>query len=163
MTPAATPEALIESFRQQLAGSAVYRDGVPLHRLEQLVDALIAGPLAPLLADLQRVTAERDEYAETLMQVAEAGGWQASAGLAHEVRSRIATATAEAASLRAEVEAKTIPPGWQLVPREPDSRMKAEVAAAVGGNWDIGHDAYVRALAVAPKPALARAATAGEG
>jgi ribosomal protein L17 len=61
--------------------------------------------VAVIEAALQRVTAERDEYSEALMKVAEIGGWQASASLYAEVRSRIATAEARAAQLQAEVEA----------------------------------------------------------
>ncbi|MBA9071860.1 hypothetical protein FHR71_005653 [Methylobacterium sp. RAS18] len=139
MTPAATPEALVESFRQQLAGSAVYRDGVPLHRLEQLADALIAGPLAPILAALATATAERDLSHRTndLLRaaLANSGGpcvyctlpreeWVKCEhgfpgcgraddamlcphfGAEMEANDRADTATAEAASLRVEVEAK---------------------------------------------------------
>lgn len=49
----------------------------------------------------KRMEAERDECAEALMKVAEAGGWQASAGLYLDIRSLVA----RAARLSAEVEA----------------------------------------------------------
>ena len=101
MTAPVTTEALVESFRQHLAGSAVYRDGVPIHRLEQLADALIAGPLAPLLVALQQVTAERDEARAKLLEFGEMYDREDK-----RVAAEIATAAAELARLRAEGEAK---------------------------------------------------------
>lgn len=102
--------------------------------------------LAPLLAAHQQVTAERDEYAEALMKVAEVGGWQASAGLAAEVRSALAR-------LRAEGEAKDR--ALNYVKEWIDTELPAGTARA-----GIAHRVITKAL----EPiALARAATAREG
>lgn len=111
MTPA-NPDALADALVKCLAENdhrSRYRQAL----------ALIAGPLAPLLADLQRVTAERDAAREEAydLKLAAAGGEDVpgSANLvtAEDVRRWrdeetlvLSAAEARAAQLQAEVEAK---------------------------------------------------------
>lgn len=186
MTGPVTTEALVDALAEFQR-----RNGYHRPEIEELLTGFGELVLATAEAAHQQVTAERDEaisacaemirlaemsFEEAMAEPEESGSYaafqrakaacEAAPGIADAAKTlagQYATANAELARLRAKGEAKTVPPGWQLVPREPDTRMKAELAAAVGGNWDIGHDAYVRALAVAPTPALARAATAREG
>ncbi|MBB5764638.1 hypothetical protein ABEV34_28585 [Methylorubrum rhodesianum] len=175
MTPAATPEAPVEALTKtmwdQSYSTLANASWDEAHRIAKAIPdgqaawnietvrrkaaEIVNQHIAPVLADLQRVTAERDEYAEAMMQVAEAGGWQASAGLAHEVRSALATATAEAASLRAEVEAVL------------DEATRMSSILLMAGEMTAQERRTARAVAegIASKirTALARAATAREG
>lgn len=86
MTPA-NPDALADALASEIAG--ILLDGGALSP-NDFARRLVAGPLAPLLADLQRITAERDaEYHR-----------------ANKAIIREAAAEARAAQLQAEVEAK---------------------------------------------------------
>lgn len=193
MTPATTPEALEQALAASLNDS--FRDvtfcrgrwGDAASNIA--VADLLSGPLAPLLADLQRVTAERDAAIKTCEMTAMSGGFYARHAENTEARAvraetALATATAEAASLRAEVEAKDravlllLPfvdyaagEGLMFVETEDGEHPEMDAAdimaaAAEALGLELGSDAYLSLLPkgyFAIRTALARAATAGEG
>ncbi|MDV2983502.1 UNVERIFIED_CONTAM: hypothetical protein Q9R58_04180 [Methylobacteriaceae bacterium AG10] len=136
MTPAATPEALAEALARSAIEAKFGPEGVSVifdtpddatdhqravlsaraEEARRVADFAIAGPLAPLLAALQQVTAERDEARVELHNVdlalegLVADTSRAAAicrwiGQCQTAEDALATVTAEAASLRAEVEA----------------------------------------------------------
>lgn len=170
MTPAATPEALEQArglIRHSLKVGApglteTARDAI----VRSIMLKLEGKVLAPLLADLQRVTAERDEAREVVARCNNSFGsysyhlnphpaeqiekvkWQARSEW-----QRAEDATAEAASLRAEVEAKDR--ALQQVKSWIDTDLPAGTSRA-----GTVHRVVTKAL---DRTALARAATAGEG
>jgi len=169
MTPAATPEAL----EQALAVWILKRWPTTQWQAAAKAKAILAGPLAPVLADLQRVTDERDEArakqrdmhrraqkAESFRERHRGGFNYLMNGKRKErfgrcaAEAALATAAAEAASLRAEVEAKD---------RARDDALKAAIRA-----WSAKLHIPVtrmmsRELRAEFSAALARAGTAGEG
>lgn len=213
MTPTATPEALAENLRKSLAmaandpGNVLRADGTKVgYKGDRcmggwIADAILAGPLAPLLAALQQVTAERDEtlasqrywsgeaaraaeeLAKVRAELAEAQADQRAAEDSNDALNvklhtlaphgscacsydkpgdvclhhspALATATAEAASLRAEVEAVL------------DDATRMSSLLLMAGEMTAQERRTARAVAegIAAKirTALARAATAGEG
>lgn len=141
----------------------------------RVADFAIAGPLAPLLASLQQVTAERDEAREVVARCNNSFGsysyhlnphpaeqiekvkWQARSEWqrAEAAEAALATATAEAASLRAEVEAVL----------DEATRMSSILLMAGEMTAQERRTARAVALGISLKvhTALARAATAREG
>lgn len=72
----------------------------------QTASSIIAGPLASILADLQRVTAERDALCDQAGRLVSIKQMQQAAAQIAEFQAALATAEARAAQLQAEVEAK---------------------------------------------------------
>lgn len=198
----ANPDALADSLRKSLAmaasdpGNVVQADGTKVgYKGDRcmggwIADAIIAGPLAPILAALQRVTAERDEALIVAHTMREGVRDAADEATYHRNNCLIAqrekaAAEARAAQLQAEVEAKDrailllLPfvdyaagEGLMFVetddgehPEMDAADIMAAVAEALG--LELGSDAYLSLLPkgyFAIRTALAaRAATAREG
>lgn len=169
MTPA-NPDALADALALEIA--RIQFDGLELSRREY-AERLLAGPLAPILADLQRVTAERDEARARADRIdAKLGELNAAVreclppvdvlvAEREAAEAALAAAEARAAQLQAEVEALK----GALKPF-------AEAAEAYGHSHDesqinerpawAGKD-YVEARLLAKHLRAARAATAREG
>ncbi|MBI1690480.1 hypothetical protein [Methylorubrum sp. DB1722] len=148
MTGPVTTEALVESLAHELARldgwqdpNALWTDnlgiivrggaGSPVY-LDYVEDAgkLVAGPLAPLLATLQQVTAERDTHkqraSDYLRDIAEdADLWTEFTERLKTAEASLAVATSELARLRAEGE------GTAVVPLEPTVGMQEDGLAAL--------------------------------
>ncbi|UYW25735.1 hypothetical protein OKC48_21045 [Methylorubrum extorquens] len=173
MTPTATPEALVERLTgmmtlprhpttpmKEAAARAVGGSWDLGHEAyAQAVAAAPADLLPSLLAALQQVTAERDAAVKTCEMTAMSGGFYARHAEnteARAVRAEAALATAEAASLRAEVEAKD-----RALKRigNPDNRAEFMLMTSV----EMREHARATLRECAARTALARAATAGEG
>lgn len=187
MTPA-NPDALADALARELARLDGWQDpdasrtdnlgiiarggeGSPVY-LDYVEDAgkLIAGPLAPLLADLQRVTAERDEARKEASDLQNDWADQVAASRQEIERADIAeaslvTAETRADQLRAEVEAlkgalKPFAKAGELFgPRERAGWDQLIYSPAAGEDYCIVAD-HLRAARTA---LAARAATAGEG
>lgn len=182
MTPAATPEALEQALATTIHPSIYPGGNTEMARTNQspgwlvavsLAEQIVAEHVAPVLADLQRVTAEKDAEKARADRIDAKLGELNAAVREHlppidtliaereAAEAALATATAEAASLRAEVaglrEALTVAASRMEV-----ASMDWGIAAALNSDKLMYGD-DMGEWAKHARTALARAAAAGEG